>query len=98
MAVNDQCKLTLAWNAAAPGDPSSPYMNAPYTTPSVAGDVVYFGTGLAQGLHAVDAAKGTLLWSATTRSATFAQPTVANGVVLVGDWSSGVSRLYAFGL
>ncbi len=63
---------------------------------------MYFGTGLAQGLHAVaaavHAAKGTLLWSATTRSATFAQPTVANGVALVGDWSYGVSRLYAFGL
>jgi outer membrane protein assembly factor BamB len=60
----------------------------------VANGVVYVGSD-DDGLYALNAANGTLLWSYTTGGAVESSPAVANGVVYVG---SGDDNLYAFGL
>ncbi|GAC1436399.1 MAG: hypothetical protein NVS4B12_16030 [Ktedonobacteraceae bacterium] len=63
-------------------------------SPAVANGVVYVGSGNHK-LYAIDANKGTMLWSFTTGDAVFSSPAVANGVVYVSSWDD---KLYAFHL
>ena len=89
--MDANCQLTLAWQTIA-GDNFQVV-----SPPTVAGGVVYYGTGSANQLLAFDALTGTQLWSSgtTIQGSVYGAPTVVNGQVLVGAWDG---KLYAFGL
>jgi outer membrane protein assembly factor BamB len=77
--------LKLFWKAPTGG-------NIVYSSPAVAGGVVYLGSsdGL---LYAFDERSGRQLWTGATGGAVFSSPAVGGGVVYAG---SGDGRLYAF--
>jgi outer membrane protein assembly factor BamB len=61
------------------------------SSPSVAGGVVYYGSG-DQHVYALDAATGALRWSFETGDVVHASPAVSGGVVYIGSWDR---NLYA---
>ena len=63
-----------------------------YSSPMVAGDVVYVGSQDHM-LYAFHAATGSILWTATTGGSVGSSPAVANGVVYIGSQDH---KLYAF--
>jgi outer membrane protein assembly factor BamB len=63
-----------------------------WSTPAIAGDVVYFTTAAGRVL-AVDRASGEVLWERQIASPTIASPVVVDGVLLQGDCSG---HLYAW--
>jgi outer membrane protein assembly factor BamB len=71
--------------------PESEIMPDPFdvylSSPTLAGDSVYFGSGDGN-IYAVDAASGKLKWKFTTGNVVHASPAVADGTVLVGSWDS----------
>ena len=94
------CTLTLVWHSSlgipwVAGDLNG---NAPYTSPVVAADVVWMGSGLKSGIVAASAWTGAFLWSATLRAPIFAAPIVASGRIYASDWSfaAGSGHLYAY--
>jgi outer membrane protein assembly factor BamB len=91
LSVDANCQLTLAWQTIA-GDNFQVV-----SPPTVAGGVVYYGTGAGNELIAFDAVNGTQLWSsgATIQGSIYGAPMVVNGQVFVGAWDN---KLYAFGL
>ena len=99
-AITPACGLTLMWQTSLglPWDPTDLNGNAPYSSPTLAGDVVYVATGLHAGVVAVSVASGAILWRGATQAAAFATPVVASGRLLVSDWAYGPSRVYSFGV
>ena len=93
----DNCTLALAWSNGV-GLTSS----GPYSTPTVAGDVVYFTSGSNKGLHALNALTGALLSTVTLSNTAYFSPIVAGGKVLVGDFSftttSAAGNVYMYGV
>jgi len=91
LSVDVNCQLTLAWQTIA-GDNFQVV-----SPPTVAGGVVYYGTGAGSQLLAFDALSGTQLWSSNTtiQGPIYGAPMVVNGQVFVGAWDN---KLYAFGL
>jgi outer membrane protein assembly factor BamB len=71
--------------------PKSQTIADPYdvflSSPTVAGGVVYFGSGDGH-LYALDAATGELRWKFKTGDVVHASPAYADGVVYVGSWDS----------
>ena len=63
-----------------------------WSSPSVAGDVVYSGDGQGR-LHALDRKSGKLLWSFRTGSTVHSSPTPAGDLVFVGSTDGGVYAL-----
>lgn len=57
------------------------------SSPVVAGDAVYFGSGDGN-LYALDAASGDLLWKFKTGDVVHASPAHADGVIYFGSWDS----------
>ena len=94
------CTLSLVWHTSMglPWNSADLGSNAPYTSPIVGGDVVWMGSGLNKGVHAVSAVNGTLLWSAVAAHAVFAAPVVASGRLIVADWAYGPGSVYMWGL
>ena len=92
------CKLTLVWQSTLglPWNSADLGSNAPYTSPVVAGDVVYVGTGFNKKVVAVAASNGTMLWSATLKAPIFSAPIVASGRIYASDWSYGIGHVYGF--
>jgi len=64
------------------------------SSPTVAGDTVYFGSG-DRHVYALAAADGTLRWKVATKEVVHASPAVAEGLVVVGDWDSTLLALDA---
>lgn len=64
------------------------------SSPTVAGNTVYFGSG-DQSVYALDAASGTLRWSFATGDVVHASPAVANGLVYIGSWDRNLYALDA---
>ncbi len=91
LAVDANCQLTLAWQTTAG------YNLQIVSPPTVAGGVVYYGTGAGNELLAFDAVTGTQLWSSgtTIQGPIYGAPMVVNGQVFVGAWDG---KFYAFGL
>ena len=60
MSVQRDCSLKIEWNVTLgiPWSASDRNSNAPYTNPTLASGVVYFGDGLHKTLHAVNAHTG----------------------------------------
>jgi outer membrane protein assembly factor BamB len=82
------CTLQVAWSVnwwaaglTGPDQPPSPA--------TVAGGVVFVGSGINGSVHAYNAATGSELWSSgnTISGATFAAPMVANGTLFTGSWN-----------
>lgn len=90
-SVDANCQLSLAWQTIAGGNFEV------VSPPTVAGGVVYYGTGADSHLLAFDAVTGTQLWSSglTIQGPIYGAPMVVNGKVFVGAWDG---KLYAFGL
>jgi len=65
-----------------------------YSSPAVAGGVVYVGSGDGS-VYALDAASGTKKWASTTGSSFVSSPAVAGGVVYVGSDDGNVYALDA---
>lgn len=61
------------------------------SSPTVAGGVVYFGSG-DQHVYALDAKSGALKWAFPTGDVVHASPAVVDGVVYIGSWDR---NLYA---
>lgn len=85
--VTSHCRLAKAWNATGPGALTS--------SPTVANGVVYYGTGAAHKVVALDARTGKHLKRLEVHGAIFNAPSVLGGVVYAGSWHG---RLYAFSL
>ena len=83
--VNSHCRLSRVWNARGPG--------ALMSSPTVAGGVVYYGTGAANHVVALNARTGRHLSRLNVHGALFNAPSVVNGAVYAGSWHG---RLYAF--
>jgi len=98
--VAANCTLQLLWHSSY--NIVQTDREVPYTTPVVAGSVVYFGSGDKGGLYAVQAANGTLLWSYTVPGAVFGAPTVMHGKLFAASYTSyqggqpSVSKMYMF--
>ena len=65
-----------------------------YSSPAVAGGVVYVGSADSH-VYALDGSTGELIWSYETGSAVFSSPAVSGGVVYVGSWDNRVYALDA---
>lgn len=95
------CDLQVAWSVDwwAPGLTGE---DEPPSSPTVAGGVVFVGSGSDGSVHAYDAATGSELWNSGSEivGATFAAPMVANGTLYVGSWdgfdASAGGTVYAF--
>ncbi len=88
--VGGDCRLALQWQAPAPAGRT--------TDPTIAGGVVFYGTGSHGRVVGVDARSGKRLWISsphTIRGPVFNAPSVVNGVCYVGSWDG---RLHAFKL
>ena len=66
---------------------------APKPPPMLVGDVLFVAGGRAKALYAIDARDGTPLGAWGLDGASFSSPIVADGVVVVGDFSG---RVHAF--
>ncbi len=73
--VSSHCRLALQWQASGPGNATS--------SPTVAGGVVYYGTGAGSRVIALDALTGKQLWESDPLQSVFAAPMVVNGAVFV---------------
>jgi outer membrane protein assembly factor BamB len=91
-SVDAACKLVTRWSNAY--DLEVPPYESPFTTPTVANGVVYFGTGAFGSTIAADAATGRLLWKSPAAGPVFAPPLVADGAVYEAGYFGGV-RKYA---
>ena len=86
----------------APGihgaNPRTETMPDPYdvflSSPALAGDTVYFGSG-DRNVYALDAATGELKWKFATGDVVHASPAVAGGVVYIGSWDRYLYALNA---
>ncbi len=70
------------------------------SSPTAAGDVVFYGDGLGGQVAAFDARTGRVLWDSgrAIGGAVFAPPVAVNGRLYVAAWDgSGRGDLYAFG-
>ncbi len=83
--VTRSCHLSLRWQARGPGGTTS--------SPTIAGGVVFYGTGAYGTLVALDARTGKRLWVRSVGHTIFGAPSVINGAVYVGAWDG---RLRAF--
>jgi outer membrane protein assembly factor BamB len=63
-----------------------------WSSPAVAGDVIYAGDGQGR-LHALDRKTGKLLWSFRTGSTVYSSPTPSGDLVFVGSTDGGVYAL-----
>jgi outer membrane protein assembly factor BamB len=93
--VDGGCRLQLAWHASVGPDGTTPV-----SPPTVAGDVVYYGTGRGGTVVALDARTGRVLWDSATAigGAVFAPPIALAGRVFVAAWDDhDGGALYAFG-
>jgi serine/threonine-protein kinase len=66
-----------------------------HSTPAVAGGRVYVSAGGRRGVVAIDAATGTVDWSAALPMSSGSSPAVVNGMVYVGDTDAQVYALDA---
>jgi outer membrane protein assembly factor BamB len=64
------------------------------SSPVVAGEVVYFGSG-DHNVYALDIATGALKWKFETGNVVHASPAVANNVVYIGSWDRNMYALNA---
>ena len=76
-------------------EPKSELMPDPFdvylSSPALAGDAVYFGSGDGD-VYALNPKTGALLWKFKTGDVVHASPAVSDGVVYIGSWDS---RFYA---
>jgi hypothetical protein len=89
-----RCKLRMAWQRRAGKNGTSTV-----STPSVAGGVVYYGTGGGAKVVAFEATTGRRLWDSgsTLGERVFAAPSVAGGSLYVASWDdAGGGVLTAF--
>jgi outer membrane protein assembly factor BamB len=95
------CDLQVAWSidwwsAGLTGAEQPP------SPPTVAGGVVFVGSGVNGSVHAYDAATGSELWNSGTAisGATFVAPIVADGTLYAGSWNgfgaTDGGTIYAF--
>ncbi len=72
-------------------EPASETMPDPFdfflSSPVVANDLVYFGSGDTN-IYALDAATGTLKWKFKAGDVVHASPAFANGTIYIGSWDS----------
>ncbi len=88
--VNRHCRLSLRWQAPGPGPQG--------TSPSIAGGIVFYGSGFGNSVIAIDARTGKRLWESarrTIRGAVNNGVSVVNGAVYAGSWDG---RIHAFRL
>jgi len=99
----DAASGTLAWKFATGGErrfsakhlhgaePAAEVMPDPFdvflSSPVVAGDTVFFGSGDGN-VYALEAASGALRWRFHTGNVVHASPAVADATVYVGSWDS----------
>lgn len=99
----DAAKGEVKWKFATEGErrfagkhlhgmePASENMADPWdcwlSSPAVANEVVYFGSGDGH-VYALDAAAGTLKWKFKTGDVVHASPALAEGTVFIGSWDS----------
>ena len=89
--VNGSCQLQLAWSQGGNA------AGGPLASPSVVPGVVFFATGSANTVYALDSATGTPLWNSgsTIKSNAYVAPSLIGGQVFIGSWDS---HLYVFGV
>jgi hypothetical protein len=88
--VAHDCRLALRWQAPEPA--------GSITDPTIAGGVVFYGTGASGRVIGVDARTGKRRWVSSARSvrgAVLNAPSVVNGTCYVGSWDG---RLHEFKL
>jgi outer membrane protein assembly factor BamB len=83
--VTSKCRLARAWVRRGPRGLTS--------SPTVAGGVVWYGTGFGGELRALSARTGHRLRTLDLRRPIFAAPAVVDGTVYAGGWGG---KLYAF--
>lgn len=64
------------------------------SSPAIAGDVVYFGSG-DHNVYALDVATGAVKWKFATGDVVHASPAVVDGVVYIGSWDRNMYALDA---
>ncbi len=84
--VTGSCHLALRWQAPGPGGATS--------GPTIAGGVVFYGSGASGRVIALDAHNGKRLWTSGPLDAVYGAPTVMNGVMYVTSYD-GRLRAYA---
>jgi outer membrane protein assembly factor BamB len=67
-----------------------------WSSPAVAGDMLYVGDGAGR-LHALDRRTGKILWSFRTGSTMHSSPTVSGDLIIVGSTDGGVYAVRATG-
>jgi PQQ-like domain len=87
--VTRKCRLAFEWRGGGSKGIAS--------SPTVAGGVVYYGTGYSDKLIVFDAKSGKRLWASgnALKGHVVNAPSVIGGVVYAGDWRG---TLHAFGL
>ncbi|TCK37009.1 putative pyrroloquinoline-quinone binding quinoprotein [Paraburkholderia sp. BL8N3] len=97
LSVRSDCSVAIAWNLLVSGSSISPSI-----PPVAANDVVYYVSGVASEVVAVDARSGQLLWSTNqlpdadrVTGGIFASPTVVNGQLFVAGFDH---KIHAYGL
>jgi hypothetical protein len=96
LRLGSDCRLAPAWQQTAGQEATSPF-----SSPTVANDVVYFGDGADGRVFALDARTGRRLWDSrdSIGGPVFAPSVIANGRLYVAAWSGGDGgTLYAFGV
>ena len=83
--VTSKCRLARAWVRPGPRGLAS--------SPTVAGGVVWYGTGFGGEVRALSARTGKRLRTLDVSKPIFAAPSVVDGTLYAGGWSG---RLYAF--
>lgn len=88
--VGGDCRLALQWRAPEPAGRT--------TSPTIAGGVVFYGTGKNGRVIGLDARSGKRLWVSSPhsiRGPVYNAPSVVNGACYVGSWDG---QLHAFKL
>jgi outer membrane protein assembly factor BamB len=85
--VTQGCRLALRWQ--------HPELAGRTSDPTIAGGVVFYGTGSSGRVLGVDARSGKRLWASPILGPVLNAPSIVNGVLYVGSWDG---RLHAFKL
>jgi outer membrane protein assembly factor BamB len=84
--LNRHCRFVQSWQQVFDSPDAG-------SAPTIAGGVIYIGSGRNGVIHAFRLSDGQQLWSRALGASIFAAPAVADGTLFVGDWAG---RLWGF--
>ena len=98
-SVLDSCEVQLKWNTLLAA--SSPGSDNPWTSPVIAGDLVYIASGSFSRVHVIHADTGAIVWQSTEPLGfLFGSPSVVNGKMFIADagqhFNGYSGRLWAY--